>query len=178
MIGNGSGHQSDSASSAPASRPNTAAKGPDQGYGPPHPLDGILKQLRELIEYANFYVETRKDVLRATLRSLIWKAALGVIAAVAGVTIIVVAAVYAMSGIAEALGLLFDERLAFLGYLITGFAVLLGIAATAYFGIKSLTKSARRRTIEKYERRQQQQRERFGRSVGNRARQLRPSQRS
>jgi hypothetical protein len=176
MTTSDSNHRTDASGSA--SDHSARVDGFENGRAPPHPLEGVLKQVREVVEYANFYVETRKDVFRATLRSLVLKAILGVLAAVVGVTVLVVASVYAMRGIALAVALLFDERLAFLGYLITGFAILIGIAVAVFFAIKSVTKTARKRTIEKYERRQQQQRERFGHSVTSRAQQLRQSERS
>src|SRR5687767_12792014 len=75
--------------------------------GRPHPLDELTTRVRELIEYANLYVETRKDTIRSSLRRLIWMAGLGVLGGIAGVTVLVVATVYVMGGIADAIGLLF-----------------------------------------------------------------------
>jgi uncharacterized membrane protein len=115
-------------------------------------------------------------MLRATIRSLIVKAVLAVIAAIAGVTVIIVAVVQLMSGAAQGLGLLFGERY-WLGELVIASAVFLVVAIGAFVGIRRLTKSARERTIKKYERRQQAQRQRFGHSTAERAQQLRQSQR-
>jgi hypothetical protein len=139
-------------------------------------LGDVTTTLREVIEYANLYVETRKDTMRATLRSLIWKAALGAVAGIAGATILIVATVYVLWGIADAVGLLFGEH-HWLGRLVTGLAVFLIVALAAYFGIKSLTKKARERTIKKYESRQQHQKQRFGHNVTERAQQLREAHR-
>ena len=171
MIGNGVEDRDTTRST------NGDARGPEDrrfeaGYGPPHPLDGVFRQVRELADYANLYVETRKDMVRATLRGLIWKAALGVVGAVAGVTVIIVAVIYLLSGIAHGLGDLFGERY-WLGELVTGVVILASLVAIAFLGIRSLTKKARERTVKKYERRQQQQRERFGHSTTERAQQLR-----
>ena len=147
------------------------------GYEPPRPLDGIMRQVREFVEHANLYVEARKDMLRATVRSLIVKAVLGLVAAIAGVTLIIVAVVQLMSGAAEGLGVLFGERY-WLGELVVASTVFLVLVVGAFVGIKLLTKSARKRTIKKYERRQQTQRQRFGHSTTDRAQELRKSQRS
>jgi hypothetical protein len=147
------------------------------GYEPPRPLDGIMQQVREFVEHANLYVEARKDMLRATVRSLIVKAVLGVVGAIAGVTLIIVAVVQLMSGAAKGLGVLFGERY-WLGELVVASTVFLVLVIGAFVGIKLLTKSARERTIKKYERRQQAQRQRFGRSTTDRAQELRQSQRS
>ncbi len=155
------------------------AEGDDQekkGYQPPRPLDGVVQQLRELIEHANLYVEARKDMVRSTMRNLIVKAVLGIIGAVAGITLIIVAVVQLMNGAAQGLGLLFGERF-WLGELVLASAVFLVLAIGAFVGMKLLTKSSRERTIKKYERRQQAQRQRFGHSTAERAQQLRQSQR-
>jgi uncharacterized membrane protein len=155
------------------------AEGDDQekkGYQPPRPLDGVVQQLRELIEHANLYVEARKDMVRSTVRNLIVKAVLGIIGAVAGITLIIVAVVQLMNGAAQGLGLLFGERF-WLGELVLASAVFLVLAIGAFVGMKLLTKSSRERTIKKYERRQQAQRQRFGHSTAERAQQLRQSQR-
>ena len=143
-----------------------------KGYAPPHPLDGVVQQFRELVEHANLYVEARKDMVRATVRSLIWKAVIGIVGAIAGVTLIIVAVVYLMSGIAHGLGLLFGGHY-WLGELVLASTVFLVLGVGAIIGIKLLTKSARERTVKKYERRQQAQRQRFGHSTAERAGQLR-----
>ena len=111
MIGNGVGHETRPAASSPTEDPVQQSNGtPDEGYGPPHPLSGVFERIRELAEYANFYVEARKDMLRASVRSLVLKAAIGLVAVVAGVALIVMAAVYLMSGIAHGVGFLLGER--------------------------------------------------------------------
>ena len=148
----------------------------DEGYGPPHPLDGVFEQVREIIEYANLYVETRKDMVRSTLRSLIWKAAAGIVAALAGITVIIVAAVYLLSGIAHGLGRLLGNEF-WLGELITAITIFLILGIAGWLIIKSMNRKARERTLKKYERRQQQQRQRFGHSATERAQQLQQSHR-
>jgi hypothetical protein len=147
-----------------------------KGYGPPHPFDGVFKQVREVIEYANFYFEARKDMLRSSIRSLIWKAAAGIVAAVAGVTVIIVAVVYLLSGIAHGLGRLFGDEF-WLGELTTAIGIFLILAISGWTFISSMNRKSRERTIGKYERRQEQQRERFGHSATERAQQVQQAHR-
>jgi hypothetical protein len=174
MIANGV--HSDSRSAAPQSSVGSGEDPKKAGFEPPRPLDGVTQQVHELVEHARLYVEARKDMMRATIRSLIVKAVLAAIAAVAGITVIIVAVVQMMSGAAEGLGLLFGEHY-WLGELVIASAVFLIVAIAAFVGIRVLTRSARERTIKKYERRQQAQRQRFGHSTAERAQQLRQSQR-
>jgi hypothetical protein len=150
--------------------------GEQAGYGPPHPLDGLMKRVRELVEYANFYVETRKDSVRASIRGLILKAALGIVAAIVGVTVLVVATIYLMSGIAAGLGWLFGERWE-LGRFALAAVLFAALGAGAFLVIKSMNRKARQRTIKKYEQRQQDQRSRFGHNVRQRAAEIRDTQR-
>jgi hypothetical protein len=147
------------------------------GFGPPHPLSGIFAQVRELVSYANLYFETRKDLVRSAVRRAIWMAALAAVGALAGATIVIMSAAYLISGIAHGLGTLFGHEY-WLGELVTGVAVLLILGIGAFFAIKSLKRKSRERTIEKYERRQQQQREQFGHSATERAQQVRTAHRS
>jgi uncharacterized membrane protein len=146
------------------------------GYGPPHPLDGVSKQVREIVEYANFYVEARKDMLRATVRSLIWKAVAGIVAGLAGITVIIVAVVYLLSGIAHGLGRLLGDEF-WLGELLTAVVIFLALMIAGWIAVRSMNRKARERTMKKYERRQQQQRERFGHSATERAQQLQQAHR-
>jgi hypothetical protein len=140
-------------------------------------LRDFTTDLQEVIEYANLFVSARKDMIRASMRSLVWKAALGAVAGIAGATIIIVATIYVLNGVADGVGLLFGEHV-WLGRLVTGLTVLLVIALAAFVGIKSLTRKARERTIRKYESRQQHQKQRFGHDVIQRAQQLRQAHRS
>ena len=179
MITNGSTQQSTGAGGARDSKSEADHETPrsDQpGYGAPHPLDGLMKHVRELIEYANFYVETRKDSVRASIRGLILKAALGVLAGIIGATVLIVATVYLMSGIAAGLGSLFGERWE-LGMFTLGALVLVALGVGAFVMMKMMDRKARQRTVKKYEQRQQNQESRFGHSVKQRAEEIRSAHR-
>jgi hypothetical protein len=174
MIGNGAGQRTPQRSKRTSEQADPCSSEP---YGPPHPLGNVNERVREVVEYARLYVEARKDMLRSTVRGLIWKAILGVLAGIAGLTIIIMAAVYLISGIAHGLGRLLGDEY-WLGELITGLTILAVIGGVTFFAMKSAARKARERTIKKYERRQQQERERFGHSATERAQQLRQAKRS
>jgi hypothetical protein len=171
MITNGSPQRSENAGAE-----SEAPRSEKPGYGPPHPLDGLMKHVRELIEYANFYIETRKDSVRASIRGLILKAALGVLAGIIGATVLIVATVYVMGGIAAGLGWLFGERWE-LGTFTLGALVLVSIGVGAFVMMKMMDRKARQRTVKKYEQRQQNQQSRFGHSVKQRAEEIRNTHR-
>src|SRR5262245_45451028 len=84
-----------------ASAPDGAGARPTDESSPPHPLRDFTTDLQEVIEYANLFVTARKDMIRASLRSLVWKAALGAVAGIAGATIIIVATIYLLNGVAD-----------------------------------------------------------------------------
>jgi hypothetical protein len=186
MITNGSSHRSEQRHSPDGREGCTEESGnrdaareardERSGYGPPHPLDGLMKHVRELVEYANFYIETRKDSFRATIRGLVIKAALGVVGAIVGVTVLVVATIYLMSGIAAGLGWLFGERWE-LGRFALAAILFAALGAGAFLAIKLMTRKARQRTIKKYEHRQQNQQSRFGHNVRQRAAEVRDTHR-
>ena len=177
MTGNGveRSAQPDESRSRTGGQPSEDGK-ERSGYGPPHPLDGLSKQIREIIEYANFYVEARKDMLRASVRSLVWKAVAGVVAGLVGVTVIIMAVVYLLSGIAHGLGRLLGDEF-WLGELVTAVSIFLALIFAGWIAVRSMNRKARERTKKKYERRQQQQRERFGHSATERAQQLQQAHR-
>jgi large-conductance mechanosensitive channel len=180
MITNGSAQQrerrasTDEGCAEPSAARDEPRKTHDErtGYGPPHPLDGLMKHVRELVEYANFYVETRKDSFRASIRGLILKAVVGVIGAIVGVTVLIMATIYLMSGIAAGLGWLFGERWE-LGRFALAAILFVALGAGAFLVIKSMNRKARQRTIKKYEQRQQDQKSKFGHNVRQRAAEVR-----
>ena len=179
MITNGSPQQSESAGGASDTKSDADRETPrseQPGYDAPHPLDGLMQHVRELIEYANFYVDTRKDSVRASIRRLILKAALGVLAGIVGATVLIVATVYLMSGIAAGLGWLFGERLE-LGQFALAAIVLVALSVGAFVMMKMMDRKARQRTVKKYEQRQQNQQSRFGHSVKQRAEEIRSAHR-
>lgn len=146
-----------SASQAPAD--------PDQGSQPePNTLEVLLKQLRELREYASYYLTARTDQLRHALRcaSLRIVAALLLLLAVGG--LIVSANWIVLSGAAEGLGLLFGGRL-WLGKIVAGLVPLAVLGTWICAAVAMRRRAQRERTVEKYEQRQADQQAEFGHGI-------------
>jgi hypothetical protein len=126
------------------------------GGPPPHPLDSLAAHLGELREHANHYAQATADRFKLTLRQAAIRAVLGCLALLVGATLLITAAVMLLSGIAGGIGTLLAGHM-WAGELITGLTLLLGVAAAAWWGMRRLTDSSRRKTIEKYERRHHEQ---------------------
>lgn len=159
---------------------STEAFGAGRHAGNGHGTDGVppaeaFKQasarLGELKEYASLYVAAKLDGLKLTLRNIVLYAVLGLVGAIAGVTMIVTATVYLLSGLAGAIGeIALDPYEWWTGRLIVG-ALVLGVTfGGIFFLMKRLTGSSRKRTIEKYEDRKRTERQLYGHDVQERAR--------
>jgi len=117
----------------------------------PHPLEPLLAHLTELQTHVNHYVQATADSFRLTARQLALKAALGLLGLLVGATMLVTAAVLVLQGTAGGIAVALGGRL-WAGQLITGAVLLLFVGAGAWWMTSSLTKSSRRKTLEKYER--------------------------
>jgi hypothetical protein len=95
---------------------------------------------------------------------------LGILGAVVGLGLLITAVVLLLSGLAGAIGEMFDPDRPWAGALIVGFVVLAGTFAGVIILMKSITGSSRKRTIEKYENRKRDERNLYGRDVQERAR--------
>lgn len=126
-----------------------------------NPVDALIKQLAELRAYAQLYLEARADQVKVALRNGLILAALAIVALVSLATALVVAVALALVGVARGLGALLGDRL-WAGELITGALVMAAAGGAAYFGIRSVTKTSKRKITEKYERRRQDLRKQFG----------------
>lgn len=124
----------------------------------------LAAHLQEFKEYASYYLAARADLVRSKVRKFVVFALLGIVAAIVGVTALVVAVVLVLLGIAGGLGELITNR-PWAGSLVTGLVLLavafgsLKLVAPQWFAV------SRRKVKEKYDRRRQTQRERFGHDV-------------
>lgn len=168
--------QTESSGTAPSGAP---PRGWDQGSGrggdeaPPagHPAAAIrdaVGKLRELREFAAYYLAARADAIKASVRNAGIYAALGIVGALAAGTLVVMAIALLLIGIARGLGALLGGR-EWLGDIITGAIFLALLAAAVVFGMKMLTRSFKSQTVRKYEQRQSQQQQQFGRDVRHEA---------
>lgn len=124
-----------------------------------------LHQVGELKEIAAYYIAAKADSLRLSVRTILVYAVLGVLGVFLGSAALVTAVVLLLTGLSGAIGTLFNPDRAWAGALIVSVAILALVVVGALIGIKRLTGSGRKKTVQKYESRQQDQRSRFGHSV-------------
>jgi len=138
---------------------------------PAHPGDAIrdaFAQFAMLLEFAAYYVVTRVDAIKLTVRRLGITVGMLVIAAVGVSAIVVTAVVLLMRGIAGGLVELFP-RYPWLGDLIVGFVFLILPLFAVMIGMRRITRMFKSFTVQKYEARQRQQRQHFGSDVRDHA---------
>jgi len=126
-----------------------------------------LAALGELKAYVGYYISTRVDQIKLTLRSVVIWAALGVVGLLALVTLVVMAVVQVLSGIAGGISQLIPS-LPWLGPLITGIAVLALAVLGVWWGVRFIGRASRAAIVAKYESMKQEQRQQFGHSVSER----------
>jgi hypothetical protein len=149
--------------------------GGGNGHGNEHPQStreafaAASRHLRELQDYAGYFVAAKVDGIKLSLKNAGIYAGLGVVGLIAGGAFIVVAVVQFCYGIAGALGALFGGR-QWVGELITGIVLLAGIFGGTYYVLKSMTNKSRKATVDKYEARKREQRSEYGHDVHERAR--------
>jgi hypothetical protein len=138
--------------------------GADQPAPGPDAAKKVLDQVAELREYAAYLAAVKLDSLKLTLRKLLIFAALGIVAAIAGVVAICLAVTQVLYGIADGLGLLFGEHY-WAGHLLTGALVIGGTALSVVLMVRKVTGASREGTLRKYEIRKSQQKAQYGRDI-------------
>jgi hypothetical protein len=149
-------------------------EGPAEGDTDRSPADAFKElgqHFGELKEYASYYIAAKADGFKASFRNMGLYAALGVVGLLAGGAIIVTAAVQLLTGLAGAIGAIFEPDRPWIGNIVVGFLILAGIGVGTMLFLKKFTAASRERTVKKYESRHQQQRVQFGHDVHERARQ-------
>ena len=131
-------------------------------------LFGVRQWMGELGEYASYLISAKVDGYKVLARNLGIYAVLGVVGLIAGVTVVVTAVVLLLLGLAMAIGKAFDPDQFWVGAVIVGVVVLGGLAGGVIFGMKWLSSTSRTALVRKYEERQRQQRDKFGRDVRGR----------
>jgi hypothetical protein len=153
--------KADPASDEPQAEPNANGGGPEA-------VRRAQRQLEELVEYARLYVSARSDAVKVRVVRLGLLAVAGFLLLLVAGSVAVTAAVISLLGIAGAIGDALDGRL-WAGYLITGGGLLLSLALAVVVTLRAVRRGMQRRMSDKYERRHQQQRERFGHDVSQQA---------
>jgi len=131
-------------------------------------LRGVGSLVGELRDYFGHYISARTDAIKLSLRNVAIFAVLGMLGLIAGAALITTAVVQLCLGLAQALAHLLGDRM-WAGNLIVGALLLALIGIGAVVGLKIISSSSRKRTVAKYELRQHQQREQFGRDASERA---------
>lgn len=127
----------------------------------------VGQRLGEAWLFLQYYIQTRLDLIKLSIRRLVLMAVLGVVGLLAGGAMVVAAGVLVVVGVAHLIG--YFTGYYWLGDLITGAALLAGVAVVAYLAIGWVTRTSRTATVSEYERRLRQQREHYGTDVHERA---------
>lgn len=140
-----------------------------RGNGEPAPQD-VLRQIPELLgelkEYTSYYISARKDAAGARFRSLLARAALGILALLMAMAVVGTSTWLLLTGLAHGLGILFGGRI-WLGYAVMGLVILVATGTGTWLGIRYWKRSALQATREKYEQMRQEQKQRFQRCVSD-----------
>jgi len=144
-----------------------SAPGDSSQERPPH-FEGFQRAtqlLGEYKEYAAYYMSSKIDGVKASIRNVGIYAGLGIAGLMAFSALITTAVALFLVGAAMGLAHVFDPPKYWLGALIVGLVVLLLIGVGAAIGLSKANASFRKATVEKYEQRKRWQRGQFGRDV-------------
>jgi hypothetical protein len=153
----------------PPSGEPSAGGGDGRYRSPRESVAQVAKLVAEYKEYLAYFLSAKIDGVRFTLRQSVVYAALGIVGFVALAATIVTAVVLLLLGAARGLGSAFGAGMQWLGELIIGFVVLGGIVLGTYVGVRWVTASFRKKLVDKYEQRQNWERQQFGRSAAEQA---------
>ena len=139
---------------------------------PPHPSGEALHRatalIAELREYASYFIATKIDGIKVTVRNVGIYAVLGIVGLIVMSAVVTTSVVLLLVGLAMGIGKIFDPDQYWVGGLAVGLLVLGGLAAGVIFGMRWLTNTSRAALVKKYESRQRQQRTNFGHDVRGR----------
>ncbi|HKD38056.1 MAG TPA: hypothetical protein VKB78_14685 [Pirellulales bacterium] len=133
------------------------ARGPDA-------LSAVFKQLAEAIEYLAYLLAAQVDRVKLKVRNIILLAALGVIAVAMAAAVLFCTIWLLLSGIAGGIGAALGDR-PWLGAIITSVVILIIATIALWIVYRRVQKSGWKAVRERYERRQHEQKARFGREV-------------
>ena len=124
-----------------------------------------MQLLGEYKEYASYYMATKMDGIKSSLRNVGIYAGLGIVGLIALSALITTAVALFLIGAAMGVAHLFDPPKYWLGALIVGLAVLVLLGVGAGVGLSKVNAGFRKATVDKYEQRKRWQRGQFGRDV-------------
>lgn len=147
----------------------------EQEPSPEEALRRLIQQLEALRAYATHFVSAKVDGFIMSARQLLVWAGLGIVGLIGLAGLVITAIVLCLNGAAAGLGLLFGGRL-WLGQLVVGGGLLVLLPLSMLLGMRTWQRRARQQKVQQYDERQLQQRNAFGRSVADRAREDTPVQ--
>jgi hypothetical protein len=112
----------------------------------------------EIREYVAIYVAARVDALKLVLRQVVLYAVLGIIGLLAAATGVIMAVALLLMGAADGISATIPGHQHWVGDFIVGGSVLALLGVGAYMVAKSVARSSRKLTVEKYESRKRNQR--------------------
>jgi hypothetical protein len=141
---------------------------PCQYAAPQEAIRRLGRLIAEFREYLSYFLSAKVDSAKASVRRVFILTGLGVIGLIAGTAVIGTAVALLLVGAAWGLGILLGHQL-WLGALLVGAVLLGGMVLGAYLMLRRVTRSSRQTMVQKYEHRQNWERDRFGRSVAEQA---------
>jgi Putative Actinobacterial Holin-X, holin superfamily III len=159
--------ESEKARTVSAEPSETAQAQGDKGRAPPH-FEGFQRATQligEYKEYASYYMATKIDGIKSSVRNIGIYAGLGIAGLIAFSALITTAVALFLVGAAMGLAHIFEPPKYWLGALIVGLAVLVLIGVGAGIGLAKANAGFRKATVDKYEQRKRWQRGQFGRDV-------------
>jgi hypothetical protein len=120
--------------------------------------------LAEFREYLLHYLEAHKDKAKVVVRRLIIRSVILISLVIAWVAALAAGAIVFVYGLGEAAGIAIGNR-SWAGHMVVGGSVVMSTLLLIVLFAAWSSRSARRRTIHKYERRHRIQRARFGRTA-------------
>jgi hypothetical protein len=145
----------------------TTADGDNHG-SPGDAFHAALSQIGELKEYAAHYLSARVDALKLTVRNAVLWIAVGALALLAALSVIVTAIVILCVGLAQAIAAALGGRV-WAGNLIVGAVLIGGTVLGVWIGLKRLIAASRSRTMERYERKLRRERVELGHDAQERS---------
>jgi hypothetical protein len=153
-----------------------AAAGAEPGSAPDAvpgaALAELIERFSEVREYLLFYLRTRVDAIRVSIRNLLLLSVI-VVGAMASVgALAITAVVFLTMGIAQGLTALLGGH-AWLGNIVTAVLMLGAIGGATYLAVIRITKTSKQRMVDAYEGRKRRQRHDHGTDVEQRAEETR-----
>jgi len=142
-------------------------KAPPEGATSVPLIEQLLRHVAELREFGSHFVQAKLDAAKASLKTAVMYAVVGLIGAVVVLTVLCTGAVLLTIGLGGALGALF--HIPWLGNLVAGLAVIALILGVTWVGVGAALKSSKAKIEALYATRAARQRSAFGQDVHDRA---------